>query len=872
MTTLMSAPLGVLVHRSWTPPILRVLAVAAVAALVVTAGRPRIGHAQTQPGSDATVDSLLQTMTLDEKLSLLHGANDTTETAGAGYVPGMPRLNIPPLRLADGPAGIRTSRPATALPAPVALASSFSPTLARRFGEVIGQEGRARNQEVLLSPMVNIVRVPQAGRNFETFGEDPDLASKMVAGEIRGIQGEGLIATVKHYAVNNFEQDRQQISAEVDERSLREMYLPGFEAAVAANVGAIMCAYNRVNGTYACENSHLLQDVLREEFGFDGWVMTDWWAGHSLTAIENGLDQEMPGINVPGIPQPVYFADSLKAAVEAEEISEETVDQSVRRILSQLERFDLIGESSTSTTINEENGAKVAREVATAGAVLLRNQSRDGAKTLPLTENDQSSVVVVGPTAKHPLYGGGGSSRVRPFSLDSPIEVLQTRIGNGGSIQYEPGIDHDGVPVPASALAPAADSDEDGLRRGAEADGAVDSTVDFVGADAIEDAELQEGSITWTGTLTAPSTGTYDLKLQTKGGGGQLSLDGEQFLSTAGFFNDASLILTDDGLNSASGKVELTAGESKTIEITVEREQGSFMNPSSDAPMQVRFAWVSPDRRTAFRQRAARAAREAQGAVVFAYNEGTESVDRSSLGLPKTQDALIQQVAAANPRTTVVLNTGDPTTMPWLSETGAVLQMWYPGQEGAEATADLLTGDANPGGKLPVTFPKDEADAPTHPTDRYPGTDGSATYSEGVFVGYRWYDAEEIAPLFPFGHGLSYTSFAYSDLNVTVDEDHHYARFRVRNTGDRSGTEVAQVYLGAPDNPPVEMAPRQLVGFERVELDPGEETTVRVRIDRRDRSYWSTEESKWVPATGSRPVRVGSSSRDLRLQGHLSSK
>lgn len=816
--------------------------------------------------SEGRVDSLVRQMTLQEKTTLLHGARDPEKVAGAGYVPGISRLGIPPLRLADGPAGIRTAEPATALPAPVVLSATFDPDLARRFGEVIGKEGRARQQDVLLSPMVNIVRVPQAGRNFETFGEDPHLAAQMVAAEIRGIQSQGLIATVKHYAANNFEEDRQRISAEVSERALREIYLPGFEAAVEAGVGAVMCAYNRVNGTYACENSTLLQEVLREDFGFDGWVMTDWFARHSLQAIERGLDQEMPGFTLPQVPQPVYFGDSLRAAVEDGEVPEREVDQSVRRLLGQMERFGLLGGVPERPEINPETGAPLAREVATNGAVLLRNERRNGQKTLPLTEADLSSLVVIGPTAKHPLYGGGGSSRVRPFRLKSPLDALRDRVGEETVIRHEPGLDHDGVPVPAAALAPGEASTQRGLRRTGP-DGetvAVDSTVNFVGDDA-----LRRSAFTWRGTLTAPETGTYDLKLQTKGGGGTLSLNGEERLSTAGFFNDASLIPTGEGLNTASAKVEIDTGETVQIAVRVEPEEGSFMNPASDGPMQVRLAWVTPERRRAVRQRAIEAAREAEAAVVFAYNEGTESVDRPSLSLPKTQDALVRGVAETNPRTTVVLNTGDPVTMPWLEKTGAVLQMWYPGQEGGAATADLLTGAANPSGKLPVTFPKRLTDAPTHPTARYPGTGGSAVYSEGVLVGYRWYDAKGIEPLFPFGHGLSYTSFAYSELEVKTAGEGYRVQFQVRNVGERRGAEVTQVYLGAPGDLGIEMAPKQLVGFERVELAAGEAASVTVEIDRRALSYWSPKNDRWVVAPGKRSVQVGGSSRNVSLRTSL---
>lgn len=813
--------------------------------------------APAQPGpGGARIDSLVRSMTLEEKLSFLHGTGFPNEEGGAGATAGVPRLSVPRLRMADGPAGIRTFRPATALPAPVSLAASFSPALARRFGSVLGREGRARDHDVLLAPMVNVVRVPEAGRNFETLGEDPLLASRMVAAEVRGVQREGMIATVKHYAVNNFERERGSVSAEVGERALHEIYLSGFEAAVRAGAGAVMCAYNRVNGTHACENETLLQDLLRDRFGFDGWVMTDWGADHSLDAIHDGLDQEMP--------EAVYFGDSLRAAVEAGTVPERRIDRSVRRVLGQMAEVDLLGGSVPERPeIDAEAGARVARDVAEAGAVLLRNE--DG--TLPLSENDLSSLAVVGPTAKHLLYGGGGSSRVRTLRLTDPLAALRERAGEDGNVRYVPGIDHSGRTVPRSALSPGEGADGNGLRRVRSTGGAsptIDPTLDATG-----DESLPEGSSwTWTGTITAPSSGVYDLKIQTKGGDGRLYLDGEEVVGTAGLFSGASLIPAEGGLWSASVKLEFDEGETRRIEVTAEGGTFGFLGPR-DGPLRVRLAWVTPERRREVRREAVEAARRAEAAVVFAYNEGTEGRDRTSLALPGTQDELIQRVSEAADRTTVVLNTGDPVRMPWLDATGAVLQMWYPGQEGGTATARLLTGEANPGGKLPVTFPGRGEETPTHPDERYPGTDGTARYSEGVFVGYRWYDEHGVAPLFPFGHGLSYTSFSYSDLEVETTDRGYRVRFRVRNAGDRRGAEVPQVYLGPPADPAVPMPPRELVGFERVPLDAGEDTTVTVSLERRSLSYWSVEEDGWRLAEGRRPVWIGSSSRDLRLEGHL---
>ena len=422
------------------------------------------------------VDALLRALTLDEKVSLLHGGTDPASLGQAGYLPGVPRLGIPEIRLADGPAGVRVTRNATALPAPVALAATFSPALARDFGTVIGREGRALGMDVLLSPMTNLVRVPQAGRNFETLGEDPLLAGEIVAAEVRGIQGAGLIATVKHYAANNFERDRQTISAEIAERTLREIYLPAFEAAVAAGAGAVMAAYNKVNGVYATEHPGLLTEVLRDDWGFRGWVMSDWFATHSsVPALTAGLGMEMPS--------GIWFG-GLAAAVTSGAVDEAVVDTAVRRILTQLARFGLLGEPAPRPGIDAGAHARVARDVALAAAVLLRNER--GA--LPLTGADLRDLAVIGPTAQSPLIGGGGSARVIPAHAESPLAALRRRAGGHARIAYTPGIDLDGTAVPATALAL--------TRTGADGGSQPDTQVDYVGP-----AALPAGSAwSWTGT------------------------------------------------------------------------------------------------------------------------------------------------------------------------------------------------------------------------------------------------------------------------------------------------------------------------------------------------------------------------------------
>jgi len=798
------------------------------------------------------VDSLVRAMTLEEKVTFLRGERDPAELGQAGYIPGLPRLGIPPLRLTDGPAGVRTARPATAFPAPVALAASFDPDLAYRYGKAIGRDGLARNQDVLLAPMVNIVRVPQAGRNFETLGEDPHLASRLVAEEVRGIQDAGLIATVKHYVANSFENARTSVSAEIGEQALHEIYLPGFEAAVRAGAGSVMCAYNQVNGAFACDDAEILDRVLRGAWGFDGWVMTDWGARHSAGALEAGLDQEMPG-GRGSSRQPVYFGDSLVASVRAGRTPEALVDRAVRRILVQMERFGLLdGSSSVRPRLDSLGGAAVAREAALEGAVLLRNEGG----LLPLDLSSPGSVVVIGPTAVQHLVGGGGSSHVLPLSADATLPALRRRAGAGVEIRYRPGIDLEGVPVPSSALGHEdAGGEASGLARGRDdaADGA-DPTLDLTGARALPRGHTWR----WTGTLTAPTTGDYDLAVQSNSSRVSVTLDGAR----AAFRN--SLINTADGLRNTSLSLRLEAGVRHAVEI-----DAADVRAGTEGDLEVRLAWVTPERRRAVMDSAVAAARAAREAVVFAYNEGTEGVDRTSLSLPGVQDALVAAVARANPRTVVVLQTGDPVTMPWIDDVGAVLETWYPGEVGGEATTALLLGEATPGGKLPVSFPRWEEAMPTADSARYPGVDGRAVYGEGIFVGYRWYDAEGVEPLFPFGHGLSYTTFAYEGLDVRARDDGLDVSFVVRNTGERAGVEVAQVYLGPAPSPPAPMATKSLAGFARLVLTPGERRQVLVHVDGRALSYWSEAEHTWRRAPGTRAVLVGSSSRDIRLTGRV---
>ncbi|MFD3872377.1 beta-glucosidase [Streptomyces sp. NPDC058623] len=784
------------------------------------AGKPAVG---------ARVDALLDQLTLDEKTALLHGGPDPDPHASvrAGYLPGVPRLGIPALRFAAGPAGIAVGEPATALPAPVMLAGAFDPALAREYGRVLGREGRALGRDVLLGPMANLIRTPWAGRNFEAFAEDPRLTADIVGQVVRGIQDEGLIAAVTHFVLDDQETGRDTLDVSVGERTLHETGLRGFEAAVAAGAGAVTGARHKINGIPACENGPLLDEVLRGRWGFDGWVLSDPDALHSAVAsITAGLDMEMPG--------GAHFGGPLREAVQGGSVPQEAVDLAVRRILTTLDRFGLLTDQPPARPArNAPAGARTARKVAVAGAVLLRNERG----TLPLTGAAARSLAVIGPTGRIALVAGG-SAPVVPDRPLSPLTALTRRAGRGATVRHALGEDPYGRPLPAGLLTPTA---------------------------ALDDRRVEAGR-TWShrAEFTLAADDEWTLLVHHTGKRPSVRLDGEDLFAVrqgaAEPFAGALLGRAPDGMSVRRRTLALKAGIHR-LAVTAEGGAGG---------QRFRLRHTTRATRAADVAEAVRTARAAHSVVLFAYEDATDGHDRTSLGLPGGQEALIEAVAAANPRTTVVLNTSSCTTMPWLARTGAVLQMYYPGQEGAGATADVLFGDVDPGGRLTQTFPADERTTPVAgDLLRYPGVAGRQEYTEGVHVGHRWYDARGATPLFPFGHGLSYTTWAYEKLSVRPERGGLRAEFTVRNTGRRKGTEVAQVYLGPAERPASDQPVRVLAGYRRLTLAPGESRPVTVVIDARTLSSWDPEQRAWVVGAGLREVFVGRSSRELPLRAKV---
>ncbi|MEA2480640.1 MAG: beta-glucosidase [Thermoleophilaceae bacterium] len=717
-------------------PLLAVLASLLVLATPATAAGRCGNHpwCDTALSPDARADLLLNALTPPERISLL-GGDEITGVAGGdhkhtGTSDGVPRVDLPSVYLSDGPVGPRQGA-STGLPIPMALAATWDPSVARRYGGVVANEAKFKGNDIVYAPTVNIMRTPLGGRTFEGFGEDPLLVARTGVAWIEGAQDQGVIANVKHFAANNQEGylgpaandnspsepvggalvgGRMTVSVEADERTLREIYLPQFEAAVKeGNVGSVMCSYNRLRGQYACENQHLLNDVLKGEWGFKGLVLADYGATHSTAAqLSNGLDFEpWPGYS--------YGSEAVTSAVASGQATQAQVDEHVHRILRTLFAYGFFDRDSyrdDDAQIDKEAHALVARDVEESAITLLENRG----SVLPINPARTKSIAVIGSDSDS-FKTGGGSANIKPFNFVSPLVSIRLRAGSGTDVRY------------------------------------------------------------------------------------------------------------DDGSDAA---------------------------------------------------RAAAVAKGADTAIVFASDYQSEGLDRYCLTLecPNVhgdQDALIEQVAAANPNTVVVLETGGPVLTPWRDRVKGLVEAWYPGAQAGPALARVLFGDADPGGRLPATFPRSEADEPVAgDPEAYPGVGEQVHYKEGVLVGYRWFDAKDKTPAYPFGFGRSYTSFAYSGLHVRGTRTGASVSVLVRNTGKRAGVEVPQLYLGLPEpGPGIVQPPRQLRGYTKIELAPGKSRRVSFRVDERGLSYWDEKANGWRVADGCYGVEVGRSSRDVAMRGNF---
>lgn len=690
-------------------------------------------NAQLSP--DKRADLVLQQMTLDEKIQMVHGSMAMHweeqglkgpipgALGGDGFVPGIPRLGIPALQLVGAGVGVtgqgtRKNSQATALPSSLAETATWDPEIAREFGEVIGRETREQGFNVSLGGGIDLTREPRNGRNFEYHGEDPLLAGEMTGTELKAIQAQGIIATVKHYAVNDQDSGRQTANSILDRRSLRETDLLAFQIAIErSHVGSVMCSYNLVNGVHACENKYLLTDVLKHDWGFPGWVMSDWGATHSTVAAAlAGLDQEFANNR--------YFAAPLKAAVLDGQVPMSRLNDMDHRILRTMFAFGVIDHPPVITPIDFRAGAVVAQQVEEQGCVLLKNRDH----LLPLDASKVGSIAVIGSHANIAVLSGGGSAQVNP---------------RGGNV-FPP------HPEPL-----------------------------------------------WNSEVWDASS-------------------------------------------------PLLAIMAKATHANIFYDEGS--DPTA----------------------AANLAKTADVAIVFVNQFTHEDADLPTLDLPDNQDELVRRVAAANPHTIVVAETGGAFLMPWVDRVGAVLESWYPGIRGGEALANVLFGGANPSGRLPITFPKSDADLP-HPVLAQPPKKRvkaqpemfDVNYNEGLKVGYKWYDAENKQPLFPFGYGLSYTTFSYSGLRVVAGKTVSVT-FRVKNTGARAGADVPQIYLGLPQA--AGEPPKRLVGWRRVELQSGETRSITVTLQPRMMAIFDVAQDSWKIVPGKYRIFIGPSSRQLPLQ------
>ncbi len=828
-----------------------------VCALFLTAAH---GWAQSGPAYqdtkaplEARVNDLMGRLTQDEKLSLLSGTAFTTQP--------IPRLNIPAMGMVDAGQGVRggmpsTQGPATLFPSGIAMASTWDPELVGRIGQAIGEEAlnKGTGSQVLLGPDVNIHRSPLGGRNGESFSEDPYLAARLAVGYIRGLQSTGCAACIKHFACNNEEADRGTVNVKVGERALREIYLPAFEAGVTeGHVWTLMAAYNRINGHYATANEYLLSDVLKTDWGFDGMVMSDWGAVHQTVGVVNaGDDLEMPG---PGLLAPAKVAPELASG----RIAQATVDENVRRILRTILRVGLLDgpRSPDHTVINSPAHQRLTFEAASQSIILLKNQGG----VLPLDVSKLKSVAVIGPAAVEMQYGALGSPGVQPFYSVSPLDGIKKRVGDAVTVNYAAGTET-GEPVPASALLPAAPGAGSGLLAQYFAGRTLGGTplltrtdaqvqFDWGAAPPAPNLPQTEWSARWTGKLVAPVTGHYTLAL-TADDGCRLFLDGKALIDH--WVESAAVTQTAD--------VDLVAGRAYDLRIEYFQAAGQAV---------ARLNWTVPGR-PRFAE-AVDAAAHSDVAVVCVGTMGTEGegTDRRSMALPGDQDALIQAVAAANKRTVVVLNNGTPVAMTqWLSQVPGLVETWFPGQEAGNALAAVLFGDVDPSGKLPDTLGARREDYPDF--GHFPGVNGTVDYAEGIYVGYRHFDKEKIALLFPFGYGLSYTTFRYGPLRLSqptlAPHGTVSARVDVTNTGRRAGAEVVELYVHDP-SPRIDKPVRELKGFQKVALAPGETKTVSLTLTPRAFAYCDVPGKQWKADAGDYDVEVGASSRDIRQRARL---
>jgi len=800
-----------------------------------------------------TAEQRVDSMSLSEQISLLSGEDVWSVNA-------IPRLGIQKLRVTDGPNGARGGGSlfggvtAACFPVGIALGATWNRSLLAEVGRAIADEVKSKSAHVLLGPTINIQRSVTNGRNFECYSEDPELTAALAVSYIRGLQSEGIAATPKHFIGNESEIERTTVSSDIDERTLREVYLRPFEAAIKeAGTWAIMGSYNKINGTYAAENHWLLTEVLRNEWGYDGIVMSDWFGSRTTAATVNaGLDLEMPGPTRDR-------GDKLLSAVDRGEVPVEQVRQLAVNMVKLIERCGVINDASAFKEIanNRPEHQQLIRRAGAEGSVLLKNSG-----LLPLSTT-LTHIAVIGPNAIDAQIMGGGSSMLNPHYSVSPIEGLENLLGSG-VIQYEKGCtNHRWEPLVKQNIRVDYFANRD-LSGDAVFTEEIDESQSFI-LPPVANGRVDQHAFSLRASVDymAPETGEFTIGLHSAGLA-KLYVNGELLIDLWSDWQKGRTFF-EEGCDEVVASYAFEAGETYTLEMEFATKETDNLDLAA-----WRFGLSKPLGDEAI-QSAVERAKEAEVAILFVGRSGqwdTEGSDLEGIKLPGRQDELIEAVSSANPNTLVVLQTGGPVEMPWVDQVAGILQAWYPGQECGNAIADVLFGKQDPSGRLPQTFPVKLEDNPTHTDDPlvYPGHDGHVVYREGVFIGYRHYQANNIKPLFPFGFGLSYSDYQLQNLSCrNVAKGHVELKVDVTNTGQRQGHTVVQIYCGEA-NSEIDRPECQLADFQKLELNAGESAALTFCLPLRRFAYFDSKTGLWTIPEGDYRVRAGFHANDPGLE------
>ena len=803
------------------------------------------------------IDQIIKTLTLDEKVSLLSGFN-------SWYTNKIEKKNIPSIKMSDGPNGVRgdsnSGKSSACFPCAISIGSTWDLSLIKDIGVALGEEAQAKDVDVLLGPTINIHRHPLGGRHFESFSEDPFLTGKIATNYVQGVQSKNVAACLKHFVGNDTEYERHSVSSNIDAQTLREIYLLPFEMGIKeGNAKVVMSAYNKLNNIFCSSHQDLLIKILKEEWGFDGYVVSDW--GAALETIENangGLDLEMPG------PSNVW-GKALIDAVEASEVSEKLIDDKVKRILTVAEfsnRFQK-PQIKAEQAIDQPKHRLLLRKAAADGIVLLKNEG-----SLPLKKNIKK-LAVIGPNALEAQIIGGGSASLRPHYQIHPLEAVRERLGHETEILYSKGCHtHKYLPKINEELMEEKDGFLVEYFDGNQFDknlileerltGSKFWVFEGFAKDVISKEERPDISVRFSCTYKPDISGLHEFEIFGIGKC-RLLIDGNELIDNWTSMDPGEAFFT-FGSASKKGVTNLQKGEAYKIEVQYKFE-GSF--PA------VYIGCQAPDEVDIFQEALETASHADDVILIVGTNSDweTEGNDRADFNLPANQNKLIEAILEANQNTVVVINTGSPIHMPWEKKAKAIIQTWFAGQEFGNALVDILSGEVNPSGKLPTTFPVKIEDTPAY--KNYPGKDLQMNYDEKLLVGHRWYEANSMKPLFCFGHGLSFTSFNYQNLEVTTGSDFVVTcKFEIQNTGDISGLEIAQCYVGFASPLPGEPY-KTLQGFVKEEIGANELKKVEIKLGPRNFSFWSVETNTWQIREGSYQILIGSSSENILLQANI---